>query len=43
MPRVKTTPMVKLALYFLRIYLLAMLVLIVVKFVLSYRSVSSLP
>jgi hypothetical protein len=32
MPRVKMTPMVKLALYFLRFYLLAMLLLILIKF-----------
>ncbi len=36
MPRVKTTPMVKLALYGLRIYLLVLLVLILVKFVRAF-------
>jgi hypothetical protein len=33
MPRIKTTPMVKFALYFLRGYLIILLTLIVVKFV----------
>lgn len=32
MPRIKLTPMAKFALYFLRIYLIALLVLIMVKF-----------
>ena len=33
MPRIKMTPMVKVALYFLRAYLILLLTLIVVKFV----------
>ncbi len=33
MPRIRMTPMAKIALYFLRIYLLGMLVLILVKFI----------
>ncbi|HVP11950.1 MAG TPA: hypothetical protein VMV94_12285 [Phycisphaerae bacterium] len=33
MPRIKTTPMVKFALYFLRVYLIVLLVLILIKFV----------
>ncbi len=36
MPRVKTTPMVKVALYGLRIYLIVLLVLIGMKFVRSF-------
>ncbi len=36
MPRVKTTPMVKLALYGLRVYLLVLLLLILVKFVRAF-------
>ncbi len=35
MPRVKTTKTMKIALIFLRIYLLFMLVLVVVKFVMT--------
>jgi hypothetical protein len=33
MPRIKTTPMVKFALYLLRAYLIVLLILILVKFV----------
>jgi hypothetical protein len=33
MPRIKTTPMVKFALYFLRVYLIILLALIMVKFI----------
>ena len=36
MPRIKTTPMVKFALYFLRVYLLVLLTLILVKFIRSW-------
>ncbi len=36
MPRVKTTPMVKFALYGLRVYLLVLLLLILVKFVRAF-------
>lgn len=36
MPRIKTTPMVKFALYFLRAYLIVLLILIVVKFVRTF-------
>ncbi len=36
MPRVKTTPMVKLALYGLRIYLIVLLGLILLKFIRTY-------
>jgi hypothetical protein len=32
MPRIQMTPMVRLALYFLRVYLLVMLALILIKF-----------
>lgn len=32
MPRIQMTPMVRFALYFLRVYLLLMLALIVIKF-----------
>ncbi len=33
MPRIHMTPMVRLALYFLRIYLVVLLVLLVVRFI----------
>ncbi len=33
MPRVKMTPMVKFALYFLRVYLVFLMIMIVVKFI----------
>lgn len=33
MPRVQTTPMVRIALYFLRVYLVLLLALLVVRFV----------
>ncbi len=33
MPRVQTTPMVRFALYFLRVYLILLLTLLVVRFV----------
>ncbi len=33
MPRVQTTPMVRVALYFLRVYLILLLTLLVVRFV----------
>jgi hypothetical protein len=36
MPRIKTTPMVKFALYFLRAYLIILLTLILVKFIRSW-------
>jgi len=36
MPRIKTTPMVKLALYGLRIYLLVLLALILLKFIRTF-------
>jgi hypothetical protein len=38
MPRIKTTPMVKFALYFLRVYLLVLLTLILIKFVRVFLS-----
>lgn len=37
MPRIQMTPMAKFALYFLRIYLILMLILIVVKFLKVFR------
>jgi hypothetical protein len=37
MPRVKITPMVKVALYFLRVYLVVLLVLLIVRFAQSCR------
>jgi hypothetical protein len=36
MPRIKTTPMVKVALYGLRIYLIVLLGLIILKFVRTF-------
>ncbi len=36
MPRIKTTPMVKIALYALRIYLIVLLVLIATKFIRTF-------
>lgn len=41
MPRIKTTPMVKLALYGLRVYLIVLLTLIVVKFVKTFLAAGS--
>ena len=32
MPRVQTTPMVRVALYFLRVYLIVLMVLLVIRF-----------
>lgn len=43
MPRIKTTPMVKFALYFLRVYLIALLILILVKFVRTFLHHASIP
>ena len=36
MPRIKTTPMVKFALYFLRVYLIVLLGLILFKFIRTF-------
>ncbi len=36
MPRIKLTPMAKFALYFLRVYLIVLLLLIALKFVRSF-------
>ncbi len=43
MPRVKMTPMVKISLYFLRFYLIFMLVLILVKFIKVFAPAVSHP
>jgi hypothetical protein len=43
MPRIKTTRTVKIALFLLRIYLIAMLLLILVKFVLDARRTTTRP
>ncbi len=41
MPRIKTTPLVKLALYGLRIYLLVLLALILIKFIRTFMQHST--
>ncbi len=43
MPRIKMTPMVKAALYFLRAYLLLLLCLILFKFIQVFRTGKHLP
>ena len=43
MPRIKTTPMVKLALYGLRIYLIVLLGLILLKFIRTFMHHSAPP
>ena len=37
MPRVQTTPMVRAALYFLRVYLIALMALLVIRFLRVFR------
>ncbi|MGB9624183.1 MAG: hypothetical protein ACPMAQ_04915 [Phycisphaerae bacterium] len=41
MPRIKTTPLVKIVLYGLRVYLLVLLVLLVAKFVKTFLAAGS--